>query len=166
MTGLLFETSPEEPEKKKTKRPQAESAAVVAEDRPAEASFDVGPIEYMGRCDDEYVCADESCGCGAHDVVDGAPGRWRIQCFACGTIQTVASVLCLVEKPATEVARSGASQSGDFVFKGGIFDGLSIQEAWARPRGPDYVTWASAEHPRPAVREACKKWLADSGATR
>lgn len=165
MTGLLFDTSPEEPEKKKARKQPAAVVAVAETEpeRPPAGSFDIGPVEYLGRCDDEYQCVDESCLCGAHDVVDGAPGRWRIQCFACGTIQTVPSVPCAVEAPAESPA---CGEQGSFVLRGGIFDGLSLGEAWLRPRGQDYVKWAAKEHPRPAVRDACEKWLADSCITR
>lgn len=164
MTGLLFETSPEEPEKKRPKRHAPHGDQVVADEpdvttaAPA-ASFCVGPIEYRGRCDNEYECIDESCGCGAHDVVDGGPGRWRIQCFACGTIQTVASLPTPPAKPPAAAAVGGPGQQ---VFGTGIFAGLTIAEAWGRPRGPDYIAYAATEFPNQNVREACKAWLAQN----
>lgn len=166
MTMLLFETSPSEPGRKRSRKgqqpadspPQHPAVAVTARQQ------EFGPAGFLGKCDGEYDCVDEACRFGAHDVVGGAPGRWRIQCAACGTIQAVGTV-SEMEAVAAEQSRAKPA-TGGFVFNGGLFDGLTIDEASMSPRGMDYISWAAQEHPRQAVKNACETWLARSAGTR
>lgn len=166
MTRLLFETSQEEPEKKPrrgTQRP-AQPAQAASPSQPAGGPRLLEAVGFLGKCDGEHECVDEACRFGAHDVVGGSPGRWRLQCAECGTIQTVTAV-SEMEAVVTEQSRATPA-AGGFVFNGGLFDGLTIDEASMSPRGMDYISWAAKEHPRQAVKNACEIWLARSPESR
>jgi hypothetical protein len=153
---LLFDTTPDAaPEDVKRKAPKRKKAAVVVVDEPAPAgnSWRVLPAP-LGRLDGHYECVDESCGAGALDILDERDGMWLLECCFCGTR--------LWEKPVPGVLDK--SEDKAFRLRGGRFDGLTFAEVAEKPRGAEYIEWASKEHPRPAVKEAAKKWLADNPA--
>lgn len=145
---MLFDATPDEPvrkparARKKDVPPPAEIAEV--QKRP----LYIGEIAYLGRLDDRYQCLDESCKAHAHDIVDESDGHWLIECAFCGTGQTVPIIRGFLQ-PKQEAFR----------FRDGRYEGRTIDDAYADRRGRDYVEWASKEHPRKAVREACRKFL-------
>jgi len=140
---LLFDTSPE-PKSKRVAR---------AESPPAEPyrPIYISPPKRMGVYDDE-PCIDSNCRCSASDIIDESRGQWLLECCFCGTKQWVKAIAGHLE-PRQE----------EFRFRDGRFAGLSIAEVSAQPRGKDYLKWASDGHPRPAVREAVKTWIASNG---
>lgn len=146
--SLLFDVSPEEPARPKRRR--AVAATEPARPAPAARTYEATTL---GRLDGQVACLDQTCRAEAHDIVEEDGGHWRLECCLCGTGQWVP-------------ARPGvlAPASTRFVFHSGRFAGLSIDEAAMQPRGMDYVRWAAAEHPKKAVRSACERWLAESGA--
>lgn len=154
--SLLFEIAPDEPEKARKSRP-AKKPEPEESEAGFEPSFTVchGPREFLGKADQHDIeCIDENCRGTAHDIVDDDGKVWLIQCAFCGTGQ-------YVKARKTESAPAGAV----FRLADGRFSGLSLDEAAGEPFGLEYIEWATTGHKRPAVREACKKWLADSGAS-
>lgn len=148
---MLFDTSPEEPEKKKAGR-RAKAVPPPAEEAPvhqkAPSILANRPSAILGKIDGHYQCLDETCLSEAFDIVDEYRGEWLVECAVCGTgLRTKA------------IAGYLKDRGEGFVFNDGRFAGLTVAEAAAQPRGMDYVTWASSEHPRQAVRDACKKHL-------
>jgi len=145
--SLLFDTTPEEPTKKKTKKPKATQPAVAIA-KPATRATPAAVAAALGRLDDGVSCADECCQSQCHDITEEDRGQWRLECCFCGTGQWVAVIKGhLKEKPV------------EFTFRDGRFAGQTIAEAATHQRGMDYLTWAAAEHPRQAVRESVKTWL-------
>lgn len=143
---LLFDISPEEPERKKSRRKAV--AEQPAPEKTEESFFaPARDLQIMGQVEDIYTCPDETCLATYHDIIDEHKGRWLIECCFCGTGQWVWAVDGVLREPDA------------FVFRDGVFEGLSIDEAVCRENGMDYVQWASEKHKRPAVKEACKKWL-------
>lgn len=155
--SLLFEIAPDEPEKARKNRPVRKSEPEAAECG-FEPSFAIcyGPREFIGKADQyDIECVDEFCRGTAHDIVDDDGKVWLIQCAFCGTGQ-------YVKARKTEAKPSGAV----FRLTDGRFSGLSLDEVASEPVGVDFIEWAAQSHKRPAVREACEKWLADFAATR
>jgi hypothetical protein len=109
----------------------------------------------LGRIDGVYECADTSCRGASMDIVDEYRGQWHVECCFCGTGS---------REPVIAGHLSPRSKE-EFVFHGGRFDGQTIDEAMMQPRGRDYVKWAAAEHPRQAVRDACKRRLDEISTT-
>lgn len=101
----------------------------------------------LGRIDGHYQCLDEACGAWAMDILDAYRGEWAVQCAFCETMQTVPAVAGVLK------------ERDDFVLNSGRFAGMTLDEVAQEPRGLDYIRWAVAEHPREAVRAACKKHL-------
>lgn len=102
----------------------------------------------IGTIDHTYRCADEKCGAECHDILDEEGFEWRIECCFCGAGQRVRAI------------RGHLKPKGDgFVFIDGRFEGKTVDEAAAEPRGLDYVKWAAEHHKRQAVRNACKTFL-------
>lgn len=145
--STLFDVSPEEPTRRRGKR-QVGNAVPTAPEVPSDPRIVVRPP--IGRYD-EAVCADESCGASAHDVLDEVKRAWLLECCLCGVQQWVPAIAGYL-KPREEEWR----------FHEGLFAGLSIAEARLEPRGADYLKWAAESHPRPIVREAVKKWIASN----
>ena len=156
--SLLFDTSPQEPERKKPKKRAGEPATVK---EPAAAPMPLPlpavAIPPLGRLDEGVACLDTSCQAECHDIVEEIKGQWRLECCFCGTGQWV---------PVIRGHLPPAAEGGDFVFRGGRFDGQTIAEASRSARGLDYIKWAAAEHPRPAVKKACETYLASVALSR
>lgn len=151
--SLLFDTSPQEQEKKKPRKRATEPEAA-----PAAVAYvpPAGPVAPLGRLDDGTPCLDESCQAECHDILDESKGQWLVECCFCGTGQWIPVIRGHLPPPA---------EGADFMFRGGRFDGQTIAEASRSARGMDYIKWAAAEHPRPAVKKACETWLASFQAT-
>jgi hypothetical protein len=149
---MLFDISPDEPQPKK--KAGKSRARVKAAPPPAEvaapvlAPYFIGerPIPALGTIDGEYVCADDSCAAGSHDILAEFDGEWTVECALCGTRQRVAAI------------RDHLKPKGDvFVVSDGRFAGMTLDEISRQPRGPEWLAWAVAEHPRQFVREAVQK---------
>lgn len=153
--SLLFDTSPQEPERKKAKKRAAEPAPPAP--GPAATSLPAAAVPPLGRLDEGVACLDTSCQAECHDIVEEIKGQWRLECCFCGTGQWVPVIRGHLPPPA---------EGCDFVFRGGRFDGQTIAEASRSARGLDYIKWAAAEHPRPAVKKACETYLASVAASR
>ena len=152
MSSLLFDTSipPEDqkPSKRQRKAPAARADEVVAEFPKKPLLFrEIRPI---GRIDHTYCCADAACAAECHDILEEDRFQWLLECCFCGTKQTVKAIAGVVKEP----------QPDAFRFRDGRCAGMTIDEAAATPRGDDYLAWAAESHPRQAVREAVKTWLA------
>jgi hypothetical protein len=153
--SLLFDTFPEESQKRRgrkqaTKAEPAEQPAVRSPLLPVSTEAQ----KPLGTLDAGVPCIDSTCLAECHDVTDEDRGQWRLECCFCGTGQWIKAIPGHLPEPA---------EGGDFVFRGGRCDGLTIAEAARTARGIDYIKWAAKEHPRPAVKTACEKWLASSG---
>lgn len=153
--SLLFDTSPEEPQPKKSRKRAAEPAPPA----PAEAvaTLPAVAVQPLGRLDEGVACLDQSCQAQCHDILDESGGQWRLECCFCGTGQWIPVIRGHLPEPA---------EGGDFVFRGGRFDGQTIAQSARTERGMDYIKWAAAEHPRPAVKKACETYLASLGSPR
>jgi hypothetical protein len=151
--SLLFDTSPEEPQRKKAGRkrrkvaanPQPEVLGSLPPSAPAEASAP------LGRLDDDVACLDQSCQAECHDIIDEDRGQWRLECCFCGAVQWIPVIKGHLPPPA---------EGADFLLRGGRFDGQTLGEVARSSRGQDYIAWAAKEHPRPAVKKACETYLA------
>ena len=152
--SLLFDTSPQEPERKKSKKRAVEPAPAATAAVVGLPSVAVAPL---GRLDEGVACLDAACQAECHDIIDEDRGKWRLECCFCGTGQWVPVIRGHLPPPA---------EGGDFVFRGGRFDGQTIAEAARSARGMDYIKWAAAEHPRPAVKKTCETWLASLSSVR
>ena len=145
---MLFDTSPEEPVKSKARARKkvvaTEEAAQPAQNTP---SFMVKrlPLARLGTIDGHYTCADSACGAAAMDIIDEHRGQWTLECVYCGT-GCVEPALAGHLKPREEA----------FVFRDGRFAGQTISAVLEHARGLDYVRWAAKDHPRQAVRDACR----------
>ena len=152
--SLLFNVSPEDaPDKKRSRgrrqiEPEIPVPALTI--RAISVQAEAGVI--LGPCDGHYPCIDQACQAEAHDIVHEDRNSWYIQCCFCGTAQWVKAIAGHL-KPKEQ----------EFVFRDGRCSGLTLAEAWRQPRGRDYIEWAAAEHGRPAVKQACREWLASVG---
>lgn len=148
--SLLFDVSPEEPRRSKKERvkaaPAAEASAIAFRPPPAVAVI-------LGRIDHTYQCP--SCAAECNDIIEDERGEWRLECVFCGTGQWVKAI-----KDHLKPRERG------FVLHKGRFAGLTLDEVEAQPRGVDYIAWAAAEHPSPAVKDACKRHLDKTTAAR
>lgn len=154
----LFDTSPIEDQDSKKKRPSKRKAAAPEPAPPEPAPVDDAlaailnrPAVILGRLDNHVAC--HRCLAACHDIVDDDGKEWLIECAFCGLKEWFPAIEGYL-KP-KEVG---------FVFRDGRFAGRTIEEAAADPRGMDYITWASKEHKRPSVREACEKFLLTASA--
>lgn len=149
---FLFDTTtqfPQEPSRgRKPARRRREGA--VEPPRP-EFSPVVVAVVSLGRVDDGVMCLDQNCQAECHDIVEEIKGQWLVECCFCGTGQWIKAIPNLLPKP---------SPKDSFRLRDGRFAGLTLEEAAMLPRGLDYIRWAAGEHPRHAVREAAKTWLA------
>lgn len=158
--SLLFDTSlPPEDQKKSPRRARrrAENPGRPPEFTPelilAPSTRDIRPL---GQIDHTYACVDARCRAECHDILEEDRGSWRVECCFCGTGQWVKAIVGVVQPPEPDAFR----------FRDGRCAGLTIDEAAATPRGQDYLAWAAESHPRPAVREAVKTWLAGQATAR
>jgi hypothetical protein len=149
---LLFDTSPEEP--RRARKPRQKKAEPKASAEPVEIRIPESAILPLGRLDSGVHCGDTTCRAECHDITDEDRGYWRIECCFCGTGQWVPVVKGHLPPPA---------EGADFVLRGGRFDGQTIGEVARSSRGMEYIAWAAEEHPRQAVKKACRTWLAESG---
>lgn len=150
---LLFDVSPDEPTRKRGSAKRTGAPQPVSETEPKKAPIYIGesparPILPIGTIDHTYDCADAACGTQCHDILHEDGGEWYLVCAFCGTGQWVKAIKGHL-KP----------QDRDFVLRDGRFAGLTLPEVERQPRGADYLKWAAESHPRPTVREACKKHL-------
>jgi len=157
--NLLFDVSPDEPTRKRGSQKRSGAPLAVPEKEPEKKPFFIGelparPILPIGMIDHTYDCADGRCGTQLHDILHEDGGDWYLSCVFCGTGQWVKAIKGHL-KP----------QERTFVLRDGRFAGLTLPEVEKQPRGLDYLKWAAASHPRPTVREACKKHLDASGTT-
>lgn len=148
----LFDISPDEPIRSKGKRlTRAQPAAPVEEPekpvllRTFQQDRAILPI---GMIDHTYDCADGRCGTQCHDILHEDGGQWYLSCVFCHTGQWVKAIKGYL-KP----------QERTFVLRDGRFAGLTLPEVERQPRGLDYLRWAAVSHPRPTVKEMCKKHL-------
>lgn len=146
----LFDTSPTEDQvRKKASRPRR--VAVVEEERPAVADIAAPPRRppvLIGTIDHTYACGGAGCGAECHDIIAEGGGEWLIQCCFCGLMERVRAIPGHLKPKGKE-----------FRFHDGRFEGLTLDEAAALPRGLDYIEESAKDHPRDAVRTACKTWL-------
>ena len=152
MTSLLFDTSlpPEEQSPSKKKRARATAGPRHEVEELPKKPLIFRDIRPLGRIDHTYACADDACGAECHDILDDDRGQWLLECCFCGTKQEAKAVAGVIQEPAPDTFR----------FRDGRYAGQTLDEAAATPRGADYLSWAAESHPRPAVREAVKTWLA------
>lgn len=143
---LLFDTSPDEPTRKRKGKKAA--AAVVAEPaaKPASWTLPVIPTVTLGRIDGHYQC--HRCDAQAHDILIEDRKEWLVGCAFCGLMSW--------EKA---VAGHLKPKSKEFVFSDGRYAGKTLSEAAADPRGLDYLRWAAENHKRPTVRDVCRTHL-------
>ena len=66
--SLLFDTSPQEPERKKPKKRAVEPAPPAP--GPAVASLPTVAVAPLGRLDEGVVCLDAACQAQCHDILD------------------------------------------------------------------------------------------------
>jgi hypothetical protein len=152
MNTLLFDTSipPEEQKPSKQKRARATAAPQPEAEAAPKKPLIFRDIRPLGRIDHTYACADDACGAECHDILDEDRGQWLLECCFCGTKQEAKAIAGVIQEPAPDTFR----------FRDGRYAGQTLDEAAATPRGADYLSWAAESHPRPAVREAVKTWLA------
>ena len=152
--STLFDVTPDEPVKGKKRPKVVPPAAEEAKTQKSPYILGKSAARILGRIDDVYECADGACGAKTLDIIDDCRGEWTLECCFCGTIS---------HEPAIEGRIK--PKEDEFVFRDGRFEGQTIDEALSHPRGKDYVEWAAASHPRPAVRDACRKRLDAISAT-
>lgn len=151
--SLLFDVSSDEPIRKRGSAKRTGAPQPLSEPEPKKAPIYIGesptrPILPIGTIDHTYDCADAACGTQCHDILHEDGNEWYLVCAFCGTGQWVKAIKGHL-KP----------QDRDFVLRDGRFAGLTLPEVERQPRGLDYLKWAAESHPRPTVREACKKHL-------
>lgn len=156
--SMLFDVSPSENQaRKKGGRLRKAAEATPAGKEPGQSPplppmppmlSQAGPPLPLGTIDHTYSCPDTRCRAEFHDIVSEDGGDWLIQCGFCGTGQWVRAIKWHL-KPRAE----------QFTFRDGRCQGLTLDGAAAMPRGLEYIAWAANEHPREAVRTACKSWL-------
>ena len=140
--SLLFDIPSEEPKKR---RPVA---APKTPEEPVLVPIRKVQSPPLGRIEDVHACPDDACGSGYHEIAEEDGGFWRLECLFCGTGQWVKAIRGYL-KP----------KEAEFTFSSGDYAGLTIGAVWEDERGRGYVEWAAEEHPKPAVRAACKKHL-------
>jgi hypothetical protein len=146
---VLFDMTPDGDPVQARKKPRKRTAAVAVE---AEASRSdaldailARPGFIVGRLDGHIACH-RCLGC-AHDIIEDYGPEWQVECCFCGLREDIPSIDGYL-KP-----------KSDFLFRDGRYAGQSIDQAYATPRGREYVQWAAKEHKREAVREACANVL-------
>lgn len=156
--STLFDTSPLEPADKPKVRARVPNARArvrvgppISETPPEKGHSFLGQISVgppLGRLDDVVVCIDQTCQAAAMDIWEEDGWQWYVECSFCGTGQWVRAIRGHL-KP----------REREFVFNDGRFAGRTVAQAFAMPRGQDYVEWAAKSHQREAVRAACQKHL-------
>lgn len=153
--SLLFDVSPEEPQRRRAARAQMPASRNEPEKPSSAQTIKRGPDtnEIIAKIDDHFTCADESCGASSHDIYGEDGGDWMIECAVCGTGQRVRAIKGYIQPKPQE-----------FAFRDGRFAGMTLSETAAAPRGLDYLRWAASSHPRQSVKEAAQTWLASNPA--
>lgn len=156
---LLFDTSPEEPTKKRGKANRAGAPNRSAEPEPQKVPYYLGQlqpraIKPIGKIDDTYQCVDSRCGASCHDILIEENGDWLLKCCFCNCTQWLPAIPGHL-----------APQGDQFVLRDGRFAGKTLDEVSAEPLGMEYIAWAASDHKRDAVKAACKIWLDQRGAT-
>ena len=151
--NLLFDVSPDEPTRKRGGQKRTGAPQTVPEKEPEKKPFFIGelptrPILPIGTIDHTYECADGRCGAECHDILHEDSGQWYLSCAFCGTGQWVKAIKGHLQ-----------AREGEFVLRDGRFAGLTLPEVEKQPRGLDYLRWAAESHPRPTVKEECKRYL-------
>ena len=150
--SLLFDISPQEPRKRRARKGVPPPAEKPAPQKPL--TYLGESVPPLGRLDEEVACLDQNCQAQCHDILDEDRGQWRLECCFCGTVQWSPVIKGHLPPPA---------EGADFLLRGGRFDGQTLGDVARSSRGMDYITWASKEHPRPAVKKACETYLASLG---
>lgn len=131
-------------------------AVKPAESKPSFAPPSSGPrlvAERLGVIDDVYECADTSCGSVCHDIFEENGNRWMVQCVFCGTSQSVEAIPGVIKQP------EAAAEFRFAIAYGERFPGKTVEEVAEEKSGPQYISWAAANHPSPEAKDACKKYL-------
>ena len=153
MSGYLFgDVSAGAPEDaRKGRRSKKTVRASLEAQKPAERILEapraIQPVEFLGRCDEGFVCGDATCRGTAGDIVGEDDGWWLVACCVCCTMIWL------------EAKRPLEGSEREFRFRGGQYDGQTLPEVAGSARGVRYLAWAAEKHPRQFVREAVKKWL-------
>lgn len=148
MTGLLFDISPEEPEKKRKGGKKKATAPPPAPPAAVTEVFDPPPALGVVRGEQ---CENPSCGGAFHDVIEKSKAGMKIQCAYCGWIKTVYG------------AEASVQEEGEFVFRKGRFSGMTLAQT-AKVEGSEaYIRWAADGHEDESVRKACRLWLDSIG---
>lgn len=149
----LFDTSPEEPSKKRAKGNRAGAPRRVAEQEPKKEPYCLGQLQprairAIGKIDDTYHCIDHRCGATCHDILIEDNGEWLLQCCFCNCTQWLPAIPGHI-----------SPRDEQFVLRDGRFAGKTLDEVSVEPLGMEYIAWAASEHKRDAVKAACKSWL-------
>lgn len=158
--SLLFDVSPDEPTRRRSAPKRTNALQTVPEKEPEKAPIYIGncpprAILPIGMIEHTYDCADGACGTQCHDILHEDAGQWYLSCVFCGTGQWVKAIKGHLRP-----------REQEFVLRDGRFAGLTLPEVEKQPRGLDYLKWAAESHPRPTVKEACRKHLDTSTVTR
>lgn len=152
MNRLLFDISPEEPEKTKKKQKRAAKTPPPEHDPGPmpPAATDGGPIPAnVGVVAPGPVC--ERCGATSYwDVLRDTGKIKELGCGFCCHHQVVKS------------ADYAVLHSGEFVFLSGRYPGMTVAQVLKQAGGIDYIRWASENHKDIATRTACKEALCSS----
>jgi hypothetical protein len=146
MTNKMFDTSPTEIDtkaKKKTgRRPSAHAAAEPEPHQDAPLTV----LVTLGRLDGQVPCS--RCEAECLDIVAEHGREWLTECCFCGQRSWMPVI----------VGHLKPKEKG-FVLADGRFQGMTIEEAYREPHGPEYVEWAAKDHKRQIVRKAAQKFL-------
>lgn len=149
MKDTLFDLSSEHPKsspRRKTLAVAPQLEADFIESIPRKAIQAPSPI--LGTIDHTYRCTRPSCGAECSDIIEVAGREWLIMCAFCGLMQWVPVIRGFLKpKPA------------EFRFRDGRFEGLTLAQAAAEPKGAEYLSWAVKSHPRQDVRDEVKTYL-------
>ena len=157
--SLLFNISPDEPQRKRA-RAQLAGAHKIETEKPKKPPIyirekAVRAVQPLGRADDMFDCGDGACGARCHDILQEDGGQWYVECCFCGTAVWVDAVAGHLQPKPVE-----------FTFRDGRFEGLTLSEAEGQPHGLDYIRVCADKHKRQAVRDACRTYLDRAGTSR
>lgn len=159
MSGMLFDTSPDEAGKKKARKRSVafrdttpKPVTVPAERRHEDARF-------LASIDGHVTCGE--CGIGIVDLVEvrhvNGQERWLVQCgWSCLTSWLVDPVPGVLDREDEKQATSP-----EFVVRGGRFDGMTFKQM--DDAGHRNHIRALVEKGRTHVAAAAAEWLAANG---
>ena len=113
------------------------------------------PLPILGTIDHTYQCTRPSCGAECNDILEEVGKEWLIMCAFCGLMQWVPVIRGFLKPKPVE-----------FRFRDGRFEGLTLAQAAAEPKGSEYLSWAVKSHPRQDVRDEVKTYLDAFGVVR